>query len=53
MHRNGFDEHELAEYRSIMYKNVLESVPQVGIYTNEISLEYGEYSNRVRRNSFY
>jgi len=53
IHQDGFKEHELAEYRPIVYKNVLESAQQVVIYMKKIGLECEEYSNRVRCHGLY
>jgi len=43
----GFTNDQLAEYRSIVYRNVLDSAQQVLICMKKIGLEY-EKSNRVR-----
>lgn len=47
IHQDGFSEAELAEYRPVIYKNVLESAQAVGIYMRKIGLECEKYSNRV------
>lgn len=47
IHQDGFSDTERAEYRGIIYRNVLDSAQQVLIYINKIGLEYVEHSNRV------
>jgi guanine nucleotide-binding protein subunit alpha len=47
IHQDGFSPAELAEYRPVVYKNVLDSAQQVVIYMKKIGLECVEYSNRV------
>ena len=48
IHQDGFSDSELADYRPVVYKNVLDSVQQVVIFMKKIRLECMEYSNRVR-----
>ena len=48
IHQDGFSDSELADYRPVVYKNVLDSAQQVVIYMKKIGLECVEYSNRVR-----
>ena len=53
VHRDGFSASELAEYRPVVYKNVLDSAQHVLIYMKKIGLECVGYSNRVRTSSSY
>ena len=46
-YQGGFSPSELAEYRPVVYKNVLDSAQQVIIYMKKIDLECVEHSNRV------
>ena len=48
IHQGGFSDSELADYRHVVYENVLDSAQQVLIYMKKIGLECVEYSNRVR-----
>ena len=48
IHKNGFTDTELAEYRPVVYKNIMESAHQVINYMNKAGLSCVEYSNRVR-----
>jgi hypothetical protein len=48
IHQDGLSDLELADYRPVVYKNVLDSAQQVVIYMKKIGLECVEYSNRVR-----
>jgi len=48
VHRGGFSDSELADYRPVVYKNVLDSAQQVIIYMMKTGLECAECSNRVR-----
>ena len=48
IHQDGFSDSELADYRPVVYKNVLDSAQQVVSYMNKIGLDCVEYSNRVR-----
>ena len=48
IHQDGFSDSELADYRPVVYKNVLDSAQHVLIYMKKIGLECVEYSNRVR-----
>ncbi|KAF8880345.1 heterotrimeric G-protein alpha subunit, GPA3-like protein [Gymnopilus junonius] len=47
IHQDGFSDSELAEYRPVVYKNVLDSAQSVVIYMKKIGLECVEYSNRA------
>ena len=47
IHKEGFTDTELAEYRPIIYKNVLDSAQAVIIYMRKIGLDFVGYSNRV------
>ncbi|KAF8956362.1 heterotrimeric G-protein alpha subunit, GPA3-like protein [Flammula alnicola] len=47
IHQDGFSDTELAEYRPVVYKNVLDSAQQVVVYMKKIGFECVEYSNRV------
>ncbi|KAF8957887.1 heterotrimeric G-protein alpha subunit, GPA3-like protein [Flammula alnicola] len=47
IHQDGFSDTELAEYRLVVYKNVLDSAQQVIVYMKKIGFECVEYSNRV------
>ena len=47
MYKEDFSETELAEYRPIVYSNVLFSVQQVCSYMRESGLEWAECSNKV------
>ena len=51
MQQDGFSDLELANYRAVVYKNVLDLAQQVLIYMKRIELECVEYSNRVRSSS--
>jgi len=48
IHQDGFSDSELADYRPVVYKNVLDSAQQVVSYMKKIGLDCVEYSNRVR-----
>ena len=48
IHQGGFSDSELADYRPVVYKNVLASAQQVVIYMKKIGLECVIHSNRVR-----
>jgi hypothetical protein len=48
IHKNGFSDAELAEFRPVVYKNVMESAHQVVNYMTKAGLNCVEYSNRVR-----
>jgi guanine nucleotide-binding protein subunit alpha len=50
IHQDGFSPSELAEYRPVVYENILDSAQQVVISMKKIGLEFVEYSNRVRCN---
>jgi len=52
IHQDGFSPSELAEYRPVVYKNVLDSAQQVVVYMKKIGLEYVEYPNRVHYDLF-
>ena len=47
IHKEGFSDAELAEYRPIVYKNVLDSAQAVIIYMKKIGWDFVGYSNRV------
>lgn len=47
IHQNGFSDTELAEYRPVVYKNVLDSAQAVVVYMRKIGLECMEYKNRI------
>ncbi|TEB37720.1 heterotrimeric G-protein alpha subunit, GPA3-like protein [Coprinellus micaceus] len=47
IHKNGFSPAELAEYRPVVYKNVLDSAQQVVLYMRKTGMECVEYSNRA------
>ncbi|KAF8054226.1 guanine nucleotide binding protein, alpha subunit [Lyophyllum atratum] len=47
IHQDGFSDAELAEYRPVVYKNVLDSAQAVVTYMRKIDLECVEYGNRV------
>ena len=53
IHQGGFSDSELADYRPVVYENVLDSAQQVLIYMKKIGLECVEYSNRVRSSLSY
>jgi len=48
VHRDGFTDSELADYRPVVNKNLLDSAQQVLIYMKKIGLECAGCSNRVR-----
>ena len=48
IHKEGFTDAELAEYRPIVFKNVLDSAQAVIIYMRKIGWDFVGYSNRVR-----
>jgi guanine nucleotide-binding protein G(i) subunit alpha len=47
IHEEGFTDAELAEYRPIVYKNVLDSAQAVIMYMRKIGWDFEGYSNRV------
>jgi len=47
-HQGGFSPSELAEYRPVVYKNVLDSAQWVVIHMKKIGLECVEYLNMVQ-----
>jgi len=47
IHKNGFSDAELAGFRGVVYKNVLESAKQVVMYMRKAGLDCVEYSNRA------
>ncbi|TFK68997.1 heterotrimeric G-protein alpha subunit, GPA3-like protein [Pluteus cervinus] len=47
IHQGGFSPTDLAEWRPVVYKNVLESAKAVVMYMRKVNLECQEYSNRV------
>ena len=48
IHKDGFTDAELAEYRPIVYKNVLDSAQAVIIYMRKIGWDFVGFNNRVR-----
>jgi guanine nucleotide-binding protein subunit alpha len=46
IHKEGFTDVELAEYRPIVYKNVLDSAQAIIIYMRKIGWDFVGYSNR-------
>lgn len=50
IYQNGFTNAELAEYRPVIYKNVLDSAQGIIVYMRKIGLECVECSNRVNAN---
>ncbi|KAH9485923.1 Guanine nucleotide-binding protein subunit alpha [Psilocybe cubensis] len=47
IHQDGFAPHELAEFRPVIYKNVIDSAQQVVVYMKKIGMECVEFSNRA------
>ncbi|TFK20026.1 heterotrimeric G-protein alpha subunit, GPA3-like protein [Coprinopsis marcescibilis] len=47
IHKNGFSAQELAEYRPVVYRNVLESSQHVVVYMRKAGLDCMEYANRA------
>ena len=47
IHQDGFSDAELAEYRPVVYNNVLDSAQHIIIYMKKIGMECQEYSNGV------
>lgn len=47
IHQDGFSDTELAEFRPVVYKNVLDSAQHIIIYMKKIGIECQEYSNRA------
>ena len=47
IHKNGFSETELAEFRPVVYKNVLDSAQQVVLYMRKTGIECVDFSNKV------
>ncbi|KAH6897831.1 heterotrimeric G-protein alpha subunit, GPA3-like protein [Coprinopsis sp. MPI-PUGE-AT-0042] len=47
IHKNGFSQEELAQFRPVVYKNVMESAHQVVNYMTKAGLNCVEYSNRA------
>ena len=47
IHKEGFTDAELAEYRPIVYKNVLDSAQAIIIYMRKIGWDFVGYLNRV------
>ncbi|TFK34414.1 heterotrimeric G-protein alpha subunit, GPA3-like protein [Crucibulum laeve] len=47
IHQDGFSAPELAEYRPIVYKNVLDSAQAVIVYMRKIGWECEDYDNRA------
>jgi hypothetical protein len=48
IHKNGFSETELADFRPVVYKNLLDSAQQVVLYMRKTGIECVEFSNKVR-----
>jgi len=48
IHQGGFSETELAEYRSVIYDNLLDSAQSVLRYMKSIGMECVDYENRAR-----
>ena len=53
IHQEGFTDTELAEYRPIVYKNVLDSAQAVIMYMRKIGWDFEGSSNRVCFLFFY
>jgi guanine nucleotide-binding protein G(i) subunit alpha len=47
IHQNGFSASELAEYRPVVYKNVLDSAQAIVVYMRKIGIECEEFGNRA------
>ena len=47
IHKDGFTDAELADYRPIVYKNVLDSAQAVILYMRKIGWDFVSFSNRV------
>lgn len=47
IHQDGFSPAELAIYRPIVYKNVLDSAQAVIVYMRKVGLECVEFGNRI------
>ena len=47
VHQGGFTDAELADYRPIVYTNVLESAQAIVFNMRKVGLECVEYNNRV------
>jgi guanine nucleotide-binding protein G(i) subunit alpha len=47
IHQNGFSNSELAEYRPIVYKNILDSAQSIVVYMRKIGMECEEFGNRA------
>ncbi|KAF8637688.1 hypothetical protein AX16_010763 [Volvariella volvacea WC 439] len=47
IHQGGFSQADLAEYRPIIYKNIIDSAHAVINYMNKAKLEPEEYANRA------
>ncbi|RXW17755.1 hypothetical protein EST38_g8105 [Candolleomyces aberdarensis] len=47
LHKNGFSKARIAEYRPVVYKNVLDSAQQVVLYMRKTGIKCVEYSNRA------
>ncbi|KAF9457025.1 heterotrimeric G protein alpha subunit A [Collybia nuda] len=47
IHQDGFSPAELAVYRPIVYKNVLDSAQAVVVYMRKVGLECTDYGNRI------
>lgn len=47
IHQDGFSAAELAAYRPVVYKNVLDSAQAVVVYMRKVSLECVDFGNRI------
>lgn len=47
IHQDGFSNAELADFRPIIYRNVVDSAQDVVRYMRKVGLEFVEYNNRV------
>lgn len=47
IHKGGFTESELMDYRPVVYKNVLDSAQAIIVYMRKIGAECTEYENRI------
>lgn len=47
IHQDGFSPSELAEFRPIVYRNVLDSAQAIIVYMRKIGLECVDYENRA------
>ena len=47
IHQGGYSDAELADYRPVVYKNVLDSAQAIVVYMRKVGMECVEYNNRV------